>query len=43
MNKPMNAVASARGKVDASSKEVDSGMGKVVDAGATLYWMYVPL
>ena len=42
MKRPRNAVATASGNVAALSNEVDSGMGKVVAAGATVYCAYAP-
>ena len=36
-NRPIAAVITARGNVDASSKETFSGIGNVVLAGDTLY------
>jgi len=38
----MAAVMMARGRVEASSKEVDSGMGNVQETGATVYCAYAP-
>ena len=42
LKRPIVEVITARGSVAASSNLTDSGIGKVVDAGAMLYCMYAP-
>lgn len=42
MKRPIAAVMRAKGNVAAASKFTLSGMGNVVDAGATVYSWYAP-
>lgn len=42
LKRPSAAVITARGSVEASSKDVLSGIGKVNPTGATVYCWYAP-